>query len=314
MSTLVMVEHNNQVMHPVNRYVLSAAQQLGEDVVLMVVGYQCKVVAEEAAVLEGVKKVIFADDRCYEHQLAENLSQLIVSLADNYHVIMAPSGTYGKNLLPRVAAMLDVGQVTDVTRVIDKNTFEHPIYAGNAIETVRVLDDKKVLSIRSTAFSPVQSTQSACVIEKVDNIFALENVSYIGSELSQSKRPELSQAKIIVSGGRGLQNRENFKLIEQLADTLGAAIGASRAAVDAGFVSNDYQVGQTGKVVAPQLYIAIGISGAIQHLAGMKDAKIIVAINKDEDAPMMKIANYALAGDLFQLVPQLIEQLQQRKV
>ena len=312
MNTLVIVEHNNQSMHPATRHTVAAAKHFAGELVLLVAGYQCQAVAEEAATLEGVKAVLLVNDPSFEHQLAENMSQLVFELADKYTAILVSSSTYGKNMLPRTAALLDVAQVSDVTCIIDANTFEHPIYAGNAIETVRVLDEKILLSVRSTAFEATNTASNACPIEIINKSIALTKTVYLDSHLSQSARPELSQAKIIVSGGRALQSRENFKLIEDLADALGGAVGASRAAVDAGFVPNDYQVGQTGKVVAPALYIAIGISGAIQHLAGMKDSKIIVAINKDEDAPMMQIANYYLVGDLFDLVPKLLELLKKR--
>lgn len=312
MSTLIIVEHDNKVMQPSTRSVLAAAKQLDKNPVLLVVGYNCQSVANEAAALAGVEAVWVADHHCYEHQLAENVSQLVVELAQSFNTIMAASNTYGKNLLPRVAAKLNVAQVSDVIRIIDQNTFEHPIYAGNAIETVKVLDDKKIITIRTTAFDPVTDNQAPCSIEQLDKTYTQEKTTFVAHQLSESTRPELSNAKIIVSGGRGLQSAEKFKLIEALADTLGAAIGASRAAVDAGFVPNDYQVGQTGKVVAPLLYIAVGISGAVQHLAGMKDSKVIVAINKDEEAPIFQVANYGLVGDLFVLVPQLIEQLKKR--
>ena len=312
MSTLVIVEHDNQTMQPSTRHVLTAAKQLGEHVVLLVVGYGCQDVASQAATIEGVQAVWLVDNECYEHQLAENVSQVVVAIASSFSILLTAASTYGKNLLPRIAAMLDVAQVSDVVRIIDQQTFDHPIYAGNAIETVRVLDDKKVLSIRTTAFNAVTNRQPACCIEHVDNVFTLKNTEFIDHQLSESTRPELANAPIVVAGGRGLQSLEKFKLIEELADVLGAAVGASRAAVDAGFAPNDSQVGQTGKVVAPDLYIAVGISGAVQHLAGMKDSKIIVAINKDQDAPIFQLADYGLVGDLFVLVPQLIEQLKQR--
>ena len=311
MSTLIIVEHNNQVSPLSTRQVLAAALQFDEKPVLLVVGYNCQAVAAQVATLGGVQAVWLADDVCYEHQQAENVSQLVVALAASFTTIMTASSTYGKNILQRVAALLDVAQVSDVTRIIDKNTFDHPIYAGNAIETVRVLDDKKVISIRTTAFEAVTGNQPACCIERLDNVFAQTKTVFVDHQLNLSVRPDLASAEIIVSGGRGLQSAEKFKLIEELADVLGAAVGASRAAVDAGFVPNDFQVGQTGKVVAPSLYIAVGISGAVQHLAGMKDSKVIVAINKDEDAPIFNIANYGLVGDLFELVPQFIEQLKQ---
>lgn len=314
MATFVVVEHNHQTMHPVNRHLVTAAQSFEGECILLVAGFNCQSVAEEAATLAGVTRVLWVDNVCYAHQMPENMAQLIATLSSTAQVILAASSTYGKNLLPRVAALLDVAQVSDVTRMIDSNTFEHPIYAGNALETVRVLDEKKVLTVRATAFSAEQNTQTPCVIENIDHVIPLKQSAWVKSQLNVSERPELTQAKIVVSGGRGLQNKDNFNLIEQLADLLGGAVGASRAAVDAGFVPNDYQVGQTGKVVAPQLYIAIGISGAVQHLAGMKDSKIIVAINKDEDAPMMQVANYYLVGDLFELVPQLITRLKMKGI
>lgn len=309
MSTLVIVEHNNKLMNPQTRNVVAAALQLDAKPILLVVGHDCSTVAKEAAAISGVETVWLVENSCYEHQLAENMSQLIVSIASSFSAILAPASTFGKNLLPRVAALLDVVQISDVSCIIDQNTFEHPIYAGNAIETVRVLDAIKVLTIRPTAFDAIHTEQTPCPIEQIDKVFEQTMTRFIKQELSRSERPELGGAKIVVSGGRGLQSAEKFKLIEELADVLGAAVGASRAAVDAGFVPNDYQVGQTGKIVAPTLYIAIGISGAVQHLAGMKDSKIIVAINKDEDAPIFQIANYGLVGDLFDLVPQLIKQL-----
>lgn len=312
MSTLIIVEHDNQVMQQSTRHVLAAAKHFDEKPILLVVGHNCQSVASEVATLDGVQAVWLVDNVCYAHQLAENVSQLVVSLASSFSTILAASSTYGKNLLPRVAAMLDVAQVSDVVRIIDHNTFEHPIYAGNAIETVRLLDTIRLLSIRTTAFDAVTRSQPACSIEFIDKLFTHENTEFINHQLNESTRPDLGNAKIVVSGGRGLQSAEKFKLIEELADALGAAVGASRAAVDAGFVPNDCQVGQTGKVVAPDLYIAVGISGAVQHLAGMKDSKVIVAINKDEDAPIFQIADYGLVGDLFVLVPQLIEQLKQR--
>lgn len=312
MSTLILVEHNNQTMHSATRNILAAALELNDKPVMLVVGHQCNEVATQVAKLAGVHAVWYIDKDCYEHPSAEQISELVVSFAQSFEVIMACSSTYGKNILPRIAALLDVVQVSDVIKIIDINTFEHPIYAGNAIETVRVLDAVKVLSIRATAFTAITAAQEACCIEHMNQEVLSKNSQFVKHELSKSERPDLGSAKIVVSGGRGLQNAEKFKLIDSLADALGAAVGASRAAVDAGFVPNDYQVGQTGKVVAPLLYIAVGISGAIQHLAGMKDSKVIVAINKDEDAPIFQIADYGLVGDLFELVPQLIEQLKQR--
>ena len=313
MRTLILVEHNNHTMQPSTRNVLTAASLMHAESntkpVLLVVGHQCQSVADEAATLAGVESVWLVDNLCYEHQLPENISQLVAALAPSFSAIFAASTTYGKNVLPRIAALLDVAQISDVTAIIDPNTFQHPIYAGNAIETVRALDDKKVLSIRTTAFNPQIETQAPCSIERIEQLFPWTRTSFIEHQLTTLVRPDLNSAKIIVSGGRGLQNAEKFKLIEALADVLGAAVGASRAAVDAGFVSNDCQVGQTGKIVAPDLYIAVGISGAVQHLAGMKDSKVVVAINKDPDAPIFQMATYGLVGDLFELVPELIEQL-----
>ncbi len=312
MSTLIIVQHDNQTMQPSNRHVLKAALAIDDNPILLVVGHDCKRVASEAASLKGVQAVWLADNACYEHQLAENVSQLVTSIASSFTTIMTASSTQGKDLLPRIAAQLDVAQISDVIDILDKETFLRPIYAGNALETVRVLDNQKTLSIRTTAFDAVTETQPSCSIEVLDQTFISKRTQFVEHQLNHSVRPDLNNAKIVVSGGRGLQRAEKFKLIEELADALGAAIGASRAAVDAGFVSNDYQVGQTGKIVAPNLYIAVGISGAVQHLAGMKDSKVIVAINKDEDAPIFQIANYGLVGDLFQLIPELIEQLKQR--
>lgn len=313
MSTLVIVEHNNSTMHPATRNTLAAALELGKNPILLVVGYDCQTVATEAAAMMGVQEVWLVDKPQYEHPLAEDLCELVLSLSSSVSAILAPASTFGKNVLPRIAAKLDVAQVSDVCRILDENTFEHPIYAGNAIETLRLLDPVKVLSIRTTAFDAVLGTQMPCCIEHLDKQFTQTTTQFLRHELSRSERPELGSAKIVVSGGRGLQSAEKFALIEELADCLGAAVGASRAAVDAGFVPNDYQVGQTGKIVAPALYIAVGISGAVQHLAGMKDSKIIVAINKDEDAPIFQIADYGLVGDLFELVPQLIKQIKEKQ-
>ncbi|ARG99781.1 electron transfer flavoprotein subunit alpha/FixB family protein [Legionella micdadei] len=310
MSTLVIVEHDNKQMHLATRNTFAAALQLDSNPILLVAGHDCKTVAEQAAKMAGAHSVWLVDNPSFAHQLAENMSELVVSMAASFSAILAPASTFGKNLLPRIAAKLDVAQVSDVSKIIDENTFEHPVYAGNAIETVRVLDKIKVLTIRTTAFDCILDEQSPCFIEHIDKSFEEKNTRFIKQELSRSERPDLSSAKIVVSGGRGLQSAEKFKLIEELADALGAAVGASRAAVDAGFVPNDFQVGQTGKVVAPNLYIAVGISGAIQHLAGMKDSKVIVAINKDAEAPIFQIADYGLVGDLFELVPQMIRQLQ----
>lgn len=312
MSALVLVEHDNHTLHPATRNTLAAALQLDNNVTLLVIGYQCREVADQAASLSGVNSVWCVDKKCYEHPLAEQIGELVFSFTNSFDAILAPANTLGKNILPRIAALLDVAQISDVSKIINGNTFERPIYAGNAIETVQSLDSKKVMTIRTTAFDPITNTQPPCCIENIDKEVLVDTNQFIKHELSKSERPDLGSAKIVVSGGRGLQSAEKFKLIEQLADVLGAAVGASRAAVDAGFVSNDFQVGQTGKVVAPALYIAVGISGAVQHLAGMKDSKVIVAINKDEDAPIFQIANYGLVGDLFELVPQFIELIKNR--
>lgn len=313
MRSLILVEHDNHVMHPSTRNVLTCALSLNAEPVLLVIGHQCMAVAEEAARLAGVHSVLLVDNACYTHQLPENTSKVIASLAKEFGAILAASTTYGKNTLPRAAALLDIAQLSDVTAIIDNTTFQHPIYAGNAIETVQILDEKIIATIRTTAFDAVNQTQSACEIKPIDCVFTHDKTTFLNQTSSPSARPDLNNAKIVVSGGRGLQSLEKFKVIEELADVLGAAIGASRAAVDAGFVPNDCQVGQTGKIVAPNLYIAIGISGAVQHLAGMKDSKVIVAINKDADAPIFQIATYGLVGDLFELVPQLIEQLKNRE-
>lgn len=313
MPTLILVEHNNHQMNPSVRNVLNAALLFDEKPILLILGHQCQSVAEEAATLAGVGVVWWVDHPCYAHSLPENVSELVVSLAPFFTVLLAASSAQAKSTLPRIAALLDVAQVSDVTRIVNHETVQHPIYAGNAIETVRVLDAIKVFTIRSSAFEPIVQTQEACCIERIEQVFEPTRTAFVGHELSPSVRPDLSHAKIVVSGGRGLQSAEKFKWIETLADALGAAVGASRAAVDAGFVPNDYQVGQTGKVVAPDLYIAIGISGAIQHVAGMKDSKVIVAINKDPDAPIFQWATYGLVGDLFELVPELVDLILNRK-
>ena len=309
MNTLVLIEHDNQEASPVNAAVLNAAKAFGSAPVAVVIGHQCRAVAENIAKYEGLESVILIDSEAFEHQLPEPLSEVLHSISSSFQYILAPSTTFGKNILPRLAALLDVAQISDVTKIIDKETFEHPIYAGNAIETVRLLDEIKLMTIRPTAFEALSPEAAPCSIKEVDSSVCWDKTQFIKLEKTVSERPELANADRVVSGGRGLQNAEKFKLVEELADALGAAVGASRAAVDAGFVPNDYQVGQTGKIVAPTLYIAVGISGAIQHMAGMKDSKVIVAINKDEDAPIFQIADYGLVGDLFELVPELINQL-----
>lgn len=309
MKTLIIAEHDNSELKISTLNTVTAAKELSKEITVLVVGYQCEKVSDAASKIGGVTAVINVDAEIYQHQLAENVAKLIVEVAKNYECILAPATTFGKNILPRVAALLDVAQISDVIKIISSDTFVRPIYAGNAIATVQSKDAKKVLTIRTTAFKPDKDQQAPAPIEKLPMAIVNSQSQFIGHELSKSERPELGAARIVISGGRGLQSGENFKLLEQLADKLGAAIGASRAAVDAGFVPNDYQVGQTGKVVAPDLYIAIGISGAIQHLAGMKDSKVIVAINKDPDAPIFQVADYGLVGDLFELVPQLINGL-----
>ncbi|OGV26317.1 MAG: electron transfer flavoprotein subunit beta [Legionellales bacterium RIFCSPHIGHO2_12_FULL_37_14] len=309
MASLVLIEPKLEALARAGSSLINAGLKLDQDTHVLVLGSKEEALINKIALIKGVKKVYWATDPVFNYPLAESASECILALAKNYAYIIAPSSTFGKNILPKVAAKLDVAQVSDVINIISQDTFQHPIYAGNAIETVKCLDDKKVLSIRTTAFDPIEEQQPSCPIEKITTNFPQNHGQFKQLIEHKSKRPELTQADRIVSGGRGLQNAENFKIIEKLADLLGAAIGASRAAVDAGFIPNEFQVGQTGKVVAPTLYIAIGISGAIQHLAGMKDAKVIVAINKDEDAPIFEIATYGLVGDLFKIVPELINKL-----
>ena len=309
MTALLLAEHDNKTLKDATHKALTAAKALGGDVHILVAGKDAKPAADAAAKLDGVKKVLLADGALYEHALAEPLAALIVSLAGSYDAIVAPATSNGKNVLPRVAALLDVMQISDVSKIVAPDTFERPVYAGNAIQTVKSTDAKKVLTVRTSTFAAAGEGGSATV----ENAAAAADPgisSFVGEELSKSDRPELTSAKIIISGGRAMQSRENFaKYIEPLADKLGAGVGASRAAVDAGYAPNDWQVGQTGKVVAPELYVAIGISGAIQHLAGMKDSKVIVAINKDEDAPIFQVADYGLVADLYQAVPELTEAL-----
>lgn len=309
MTILVYAEHDNKELKPATLATVTAAVQMGGDVHLLVAGADCQAVAQEAAKVAGVSKVLVADNAAYANQLAENISLLVKALAADYSHVVAPATTTGKNFLPRVAALLDVSMVSDITAVIDANTFERPIYAGNAIATVKSSENVVVVSVRGTAFEPAELTGSAS-IEAVDVAEDADKSSFVKEELAKTDRPELTSANIVVSGGRALASGENFtKYIEPLADKLGAAVGASRAAVDAGFVPNDMQVGQTGKIVAPNLYIAIGISGAIQHLAGMKDSKTIVAINNDPESPIASVADYFLEGDLFDVVPELIDKL-----
>ena len=309
MAALVVAEHDNASLKDATFNTVTAAKALGE-VHVLVAGSGCQAVADAAARIDGVAKVLLADDAAYEHPLAEVLAPLITGLADGYDAILAPATTTGKNVMPRVAALLDVAQISDIIAVDGADTFQRPIYAGNAIATVKSSDARKVITVRGTAFEAAAADGGSASIEAVAAGDNPGISAYVGSELSKSERPELTSAKVIVSGGRGMGSGDNFTLIEAVADKLGAAVGASRAAVDAGFVPNDYQVGQTGKIVAPELYIAVGISGAIQHLAGMKDSKIIVAINKDEEAPIFQIADYGLVADLFEALPELESELE----
>ena len=304
MSTLVVAEHDNQALAPATLNSVTAGKELGA-LDILVAGHGCRAVAEAAAAVPGVVKVLLADDAIYAHALAENLAPLVVGLAPAYTHVVAPATTFGKNVMPRVAALLDVAQLSDIAAIVAPDTFEVPIYAGNVVATVRSKDPIKVITVRGTAFEPAPADGGGGAIEEVAPAGDPGLSSFEGHELTRSERPELTSAKIVISGGRGMQSGDNFKMLEEIADTLGAAVGASRAAVDAGYVPNDYQVGQTGKVVAPELYIAVGISGAIQHLAGMKDSKVIVAINKDEEAPIFQIADYGVVGDLFSVLPEL---------
>jgi electron transfer flavoprotein alpha subunit len=309
MAVLLVADHDNKVLGAATAKAMSAAKALGQDVHALVAGAGCRAVAEAAAKIAGVSKVFLADAAHLEHQLAEEMAALIVPLMGNYDAVVAPSTSTGKNIMPRVAALLDVAQVSDITAVKAPDTFERPIYAGNAIQTVQATDAKKVITVRAASF-PAAGEGPPAPIEPVEVPAPIGISSFERAELSKSDRPELSSARIVISGGRGMQSGDNFAMLEKIADRLGAAVGASRAAVDAGFVPNDFQVGQTGKVVAPELYIAVGISGAIQHLAGMKDAKVIVAINKDSEAPIFQVADYGLVADLFQALPELEAELQ----
>ncbi len=309
MAVLLLAEHDNKALAPATAKALTAARAFGGDVDILVAGEACKGVAEEAAKLEGVRKVLLAEAPQLTHRLAEETAATIVPLMANYNVLLAPATTTGKNVLPRVAALLDVGQISDIIEVKSPDTFVRPIYAGNALETVQTSDKTIVATVRTTAFAGADEGGSA-EIETITPAGAVGVSSFVGADITESERPELTSARIIISGGRGMASGENFqKLIEPVADRLGAAIGASRAAVDSGYMPNDYQVGQTGKVVAPELYVAVGISGAIQHLAGMKDSKVIVAINKDAEAPIFQVADYGLVGDLFTVLPELDAEL-----
>jgi electron transfer flavoprotein alpha subunit len=313
MSVLVVAEHDNKSVKPATLNAVAAASELLQagagDIHILVAGQDCRSAADAAAKIAGVAKVLIADDAAYGHGLAENVAPLLVGLAANYSHVLAPATTQGKNLMPRVAALLDVMQISDISGVVSQDTFVRPIYAGNALATVQSTDKVKIITVRGTAFPPGSGEGGSATVEAVSGAGSAGLSEFVRAELSKSERPELTSARVIISGGRGMQSGDNFHLLEAVADKLGAAVGASRAAVDAGFVPNDYQVGQTGKIVAPELYIAVGISGAIQHLAGMKDSKVIVAINKDEEAPIFQIADYGLVGDLFKILPELDAEL-----
>jgi electron transfer flavoprotein alpha subunit len=311
MASLVLAEHDNKSLSDATAKTVTAAAAISTPVHVLVAGENCGTVADAAAKIAGVEKVLLADDALYAHMVAETMETLILSLADKYDAILAPATTSGKNILPRIAAKLDVPQISEILKVVSADTFERPIYAGNAIQTVQAGAGKKVITVRTTAFKAAGEGGSAA-IEKIAAAGDPGTAKFAGEALSKSERPELTSAKIVISGGRGLGSAENFKLIEKVADRLHAAVGASRAAVDAGYVPNDYQVGQTGKVVAPALYLAVGISGAIQHLAGMKDSKIIAAINKDEEAPIFQVADFGLVADLFQALPEMDQELAKR--
>ena len=309
MSILILAEHEGGELRPATLNVVTAAKEIGGDVHLLVAGKDAAAVADKAAKVAGVDKVLLADDAAYEHELAENLSALVVKHAGDYSHLLFAATAAGKNVMPRVAAMLDVSAVSDIIEVKGDDTFVRPIYAGNALATVKSSDSVKVVGIRTTSFEPASEEGGSAAVAGVDSAEISTQVSFVGQELSTSDRPELTSAGVVVSGGRGMQNGENFSMLDDIAEKLNAAVGASRAAVDAGFVPNEYQVGQTGKVVAPDLYIAVGISGAIQHLAGMKDSKVIVAINKDEEAPIFQVADYGLVADLFDALPELSKAL-----
>jgi electron transfer flavoprotein alpha subunit len=309
MKILVIAEHDNSTLKGSTNSTIAAAKEISPDISVLVAGHSCSSVSSEVASLDGVSSVMLADSPTYENFLAEDLANLIVSVSNDFEYILAPATTFGKNFLPRVSAMLDSQQISEITEVVSSDTFKRPIYAGSCIATVKTLESKKIISVRSTAFDGVLSGESEAPVTDVSSVDSLNVSSFVKEDLAVSDRPELTAADIVVSGGRGMQSGDNFHLLDSIADKLGAAVGASRAAVDAGFVPNDYQVGQTGKIVAPDLYIAVGISGAIQHLAGMKDAKVIVAINKDEDAPIFQVADYGLVADLFDALPELDSKL-----
>ncbi|HEY3920191.1 MAG TPA: FAD-binding protein [Stellaceae bacterium] len=309
MANLVVAEHDNKSLRGSTGHAVTAAAAIGGEVHVLVSGANCRAAAEEATKLAGVAKVLLADAPGLEHATAEDLAAIVLGLAKSYSHVLAPATTFGKNFMPRVAALLDVAQISDISAVVSPDTFERPIYAGNAVAKVQSRDPVKIITVRGTAFAQAKPGDKAAPIESTPAPASSGLSRFVGAEIAQLARPELTAARVIVSGGRGMQSGENFKILESVADKLGAAVGASRAAVDSGFVPNDYQVGQTGKIVAPDLYIAVGISGAIQHLAGMKDSKVIVAINKDEEAPIFQVADYGLVGDLFQIVPALDAEL-----
>ena len=309
MSILVIAEHDNTNLKGATLNTLAAAKEIGSEITLLVAGSDIASVTSEAQQLNGITKILTCDNDLYKNSLAEELSNLVVSLANSFSYILAPATTFGKNLLPRISAKLDVQQISDIISVESEDTFKRPIYAGSCIATVKSNDTVKLITVRSTAFDPVATDNSDVPVESVDVANSANISEFVSEELAKSDRPELTSANIVISGGRGMQSGDNFHLLDSIADKLGAAVGASRAAVDAGFVPNDYQVGQTGKIVAPDLYIAVGISGAIQHLAGMKDSKVIVAINKDEDAPIFQVSDYGLVSDLFTALPELDSKL-----
>ena len=309
MSILVIAEHDNSTLKGATLNTITAATGLNGDISLLVAGSDISSVVEEAQTVSGISKVLSCDNELYKNFLAEDLSKLVLSIADSYSYILAPATTFGKNLLPRVSATLDVQQISDIISIESDDTFKRPIYAGSCIATVKSNDEMKLITVRSTAFDAAPMDNSEVLVETVDSVEASNVSEFVSEEIAKNDRPELTAANIVVSGGRGMQSGDNFHLLDSIADKLGAAVGASRAAVDAGFVPNDYQVGQTGKIVAPDLYIAVGISGAIQHLAGMKDSKVIVAINKDEDAPIFQVSDYGLVADLFEALPALDAQL-----
>jgi electron transfer flavoprotein alpha subunit len=310
MTVLVIAEHDNVELKDPTLNTVTAAAEIDSDIHVLVAGSSCRSVADAAAAVGGVTKAMVVDDPAYEHHLAENMAPLLVSFASNYAAILAPADTFGKDFMPRAAALADVAQISEIQEVVSPDTFVRPIYAGNAFATVQSDDDTKFITVRTTAFAAAETSGGSGLVEEASATGNLGISTFIGTEVSKNERPELTSARVVVSGGRGMQSGDNFYLIENVADKLGAAVGASRAAVDAGYVPNDYQVGQTGKIVAPELYVAVGISGAIQHLAGMKDSKVIVAINKDEEAPIFQVADFGLVADLFEALPQLEKELE----